>query len=100
MIRQFLDLSTGHLTYETRSLLSDGRLPLSTVYPTEFGWFVHVPDIDALGEVDQERQRDLPKDMKDVLDFARENGCDYVMFDSDAAPLMNLPYYEGDGEPV
>ena len=86
-LRTFLDLSTGHLALATRDALSAGshRLPL---WPTEQGWFAYAPEDCA---------EDTPSDLIACFNRAREVGADYVLFDADAPPDPNLPFY-GDSD--
>lgn len=105
MIRQYLDLSTGHLTVATRALLEvcaqrqrDDKggpgvndWPAMTVAAYTYGWFVTVPY-----EFEPHQWRALPKDLADVLSHARGNNVSLVCFDSDGDALHALPFYEED----
>jgi hypothetical protein len=84
----FIEMSTGNLTEETRALL---ELTPPAHWPVpgmagEYGWFVSAPEQNPGGAV--------PDDLWQVLCYARERGVYYVLFDRDAEPDPNLPYYD------
>ncbi len=60
-----------------------------TVAPYEYGAFVSVP-ADASG-IDA---MEYPGDLKRVLQYAREEGCDVVRLDRDAGVLPELPCFD------
>lgn len=76
-VRKFLDLSTAHLDAEGRDHLEQGGEGM-VVYPTAYGWFVYVSEPDALASYT------VPQCLLDILDRARQLGCDYVLLDCDA----------------
>lgn len=86
---QYLDLSTCHVAEETAHWLDENLCTGITIAPYEYGAFVSVPselpDIDGL---------DCPKDLKKVLRFARQMGCDMVRFDKDADILPDLQHFD------
>lgn len=88
-IRRFLDLSTSHMTPETREgwTMGIGRPGWAT--PTEFGFFVW-----AGTEEDEEPDADLPEDVATCRRFARCLGCDYLLFDADADTIDALPTFD------
>lgn len=94
VIRKFLDLSTGHLTLETREAIDKGHGP-STIYPHpgNFGWFMHVPNLDR-----QDPEKVVRADLAVIFERARQLGCDYVNLDCDAEPCPGLPWYDDDEE--
>lgn len=80
-----LDLSTGHLSLATRSLLDLGRTSeFPEIAIREAGFF--------LSSVEEPRGS-LPADLSFLKRFARENGFAYLLFDSDADPVPGLPWY-------
>lgn len=95
-LRAFLDLSTGHLTLETREWL-DERAHRSVVCslgldrwvaPTPCGWFVYA-DRNVTGD-------HVPDDLLACMRKAREIGAEYILFDSNASPAgaaCELPLY-------
>lgn len=98
MIRTFLDLSTGHLTPETRDRLDaifDPNLgnPIMGLivfqHPDGYGWFVLTPTEDGVPE-------DLPSDLVGAFACARRLECAYILFDADGTHLAGLPWYEED----
>lgn len=93
-VLKYLDLSTAHLTVETRVWLG-GALPSRpycsgiTIAPYEYGCFCSVPgDLGAIERLECE------DDLKTVLQYAMQLGCCVVRFDSDADCLGDLPTYE------
>jgi hypothetical protein len=107
--RLFLDLSTAHLTVETRTALwtaaigkGCGAFDAMTIAMHRDGaaCFVHVPPqerdndpLDQLGNAPHGLH--VPSDLIDVLRYARRAGCDYVMFDRDGPEIAALPVWEG-----
>ena len=97
-IRRFLDLSTGHLTAETRMLLDliceeqkRGDIT-SWASCTPFGWFLWAHD-------EESDLSEFPADLQACMRKAQEVGCDYILFDRDASPAgasLGLPFYEDD----
>lgn len=81
-----LALSTGHLTEETADELMtiDGIIAYEK---GEFGFFVYVPD-------DDEEFHDQPADIHECIEFAHNNGYDWIMFDRDVETINELPVYE------
>lgn len=98
----YLDISTGHLTPDTRNLLErfgasdrfDIGWPALIVAPYEYGFFVTVPDY-STPEV-AEQCKNLPKDLDDVLCHAYKAGAHLVRLDADGDALYDLPHYEED----
>lgn len=90
----YLDVSTGHLSEETRFWLDEGShgLPM-TVAPYEYGAFVSVPNF---SEMDSDIQAELPEDLRRVLQFAADQECVIVRFDADGETHGDLPFYDGD----
>jgi hypothetical protein len=94
-LRRFLDASAGHLTPETCAWLDRAfdddalRDPRNHAAGqlaggrTRYGWFVYAPE--------DPRAVALPEDLASVLRHARRLGAEYVLFDCDATPLLELP---------
>jgi len=94
MMRSFLDASSGHLSPATWSWLdahladdvlrdpASGQAAAIGGGKTRHGWLVYAPEGAAEG---------LPEDLTTVLVKAREQGAEYVLFDCDAAPALDLP---------
>ncbi|MDT8278790.1 hypothetical protein RQ734_22295 [Roseomonas mucosa] len=92
-IRSFLDLSSSHLSPETwawldaqttdamvRSLGPSAQVVLAG--GMRYGWFIYA---------DEEPGETIPSDLMAVFRFARLRGCEYVLFDTDATPMEDLP---------
>ena len=92
-IRKFLDLSTAHLGERDKELLDLYAAPDSTVGPLTikgvYGWFMYATD-DPAGY----SEADLPTHLRAISAYARKHGCDYVLFDSDAAVNEELRVFE------
>ncbi|MCF6273926.1 MAG: hypothetical protein L3J37_12215 [Rhodobacteraceae bacterium] len=97
-VQNMLDISTGHLTKETRQRMGeDSRnffvgkpcsLPFS-VKGSSFGWFIDVRDADeraASGLL-------YPFDIVDSYELALSVGCSYILFDRDAERHAALNWY-------
>lgn len=89
-VRKFLDLSTAHLDAEARDYLEQAGEGV-VVYPTTYGWFVYVSEPDTLANYT------VPQCLLDILDRARQLGCDYVLLDSDAGEDSVLPTFDEAG---
>lgn len=91
-IRKFLDLSTAHITAKTRDLFNNGgcsddyvRYALVDLHG-EYGWWVYAEPVCS--------DYRLPDDLDRVMRYARDNGCDWILFDCDAAEVDDLPTYK------
>jgi hypothetical protein len=98
MIRKFLDLSTEHISLAARDWLDNtGALEADrtgnggphNVALTHHGWLVYAPELNAVGT-------GLHKDLVPVAAYAREQGCDYILFDGDADVVDELPIFDWD----
>lgn len=98
MNRQFLDISSGHLSPETwewldsqteeASLRSPARQPEILAARTRYGWFVYA---------DEAPPPPVPADLSGIMLLARKRGCEYILFDCDAAPMEDeLPVLHPD----
>jgi hypothetical protein len=99
MMRQFLDVSSGHLTPETWMWLDrqfdDGVLRDPNHHiagqlaggKTRHGWLVCAPE---------DPVADVPPDLHAVLSDARRRGAEYVLLDCDAVADQNLPVLHPD----
>lgn len=98
MIRSFLDLSSGHLSPDTWTWLDAqtkgeavrGLGPGAQVVQAggmRYGWFVYA---------DEEPGETIPADLAAVFRLARQRGCEYMLFDTDAAPMEDLPILHPD----
>lgn len=85
----YLDLSTGHVSKETMTGLSNSSCTGITIANYDYGVFVSVP-----GEDEGIDELECPEDLKVVLRFAKAEGCHLVRFDSDAGTVPNLPSFD------
>lgn len=107
MIRQFLDLSTAHLSPAALTWLdeagwlnaqanhhqdSSGGAAISTLGSTYAGWFMHVPHPD----LDGGDMGGMPDDLKAICKFANDRGCSYALFDAEGPILADLPILDPD----
>jgi len=96
--QNLLDISTGHLTEETRRRMGENSrnffvgkpcsLPFS-VKGSSYGWFVDVRD-------EAERSASgasYPFDVIDCYELALRLGCTYILFDRDAERHPDLNWY-------
>ncbi|MCR9254745.1 MAG: hypothetical protein NXI16_01465 [Alphaproteobacteria bacterium] len=90
-LRPFLDCSTSHISPDTADALEqeangiEATMNASPVMAGPHGYFVHVSGLSFTP---------TPDDLKAVLDFAKAQGADYVLFDSEAPEIEGLPTYE------
>ncbi len=93
---QGLDISTGHISAKTNSLLgqvagtNDWRF---TVAEYEYGYFIVVPNF-AKDDQEYEYFEDVPEDLKNLLNFARDRNCLVLRLDADGEIYEELPYFE------
>ncbi len=98
MIRRFLDASSGHLSAATWQWLDEQTTDDVVRDPanrsaeilggrTRHGWFVYA-DVDPTGSI--------PADLVILMRHARQRGCEYVLLDSDALPMEDLPVLHPD----
>lgn len=97
-IFKYLDLSTAHLSAETKGdfdLIGDVNNPTGlTVAKYDYGYFVSVPEsMEAVDTPHGVTKRKLPDDLREVLKFALRNGCCVVRFDADAEVVDGLPVF-------
>ena len=97
-VQNMLDLSTGHLTEDTRRRMGeDSRnffvgkpcsLPFA-VKGSSFGWFVDVRDANERAVSGVE----YPFDIVDCYELALRMGCSFILFDRDAERHPELNWY-------
>jgi len=92
-IQPFITLSVGHVAQATETWLNNAaRDQTNWVAVTPYGWFVYC---------DEESDPDygFPSDLIAAFTYARAQGVEYIMFDSEADPIWALPFYiTGNGE--
>ena len=99
MMRRFLDCSSGHLSPDTWAWLdaqladdvlrAPGNLTAAGIGGgrTRYGWFVYATDVKLDG---------LPPDLRAICAYARRRRAEYILFDSDAPPIEDLPVLHPD----
>ena len=92
---EMLDVSTAHLTRQTRHRLETFELEGVLYYPKgPWGWFVNIPSPEdlVLGE-------ELPSDLKACIHTAQSLGAEWIMFDCDGTVLPSLETFEDEETP-
>ena len=90
-VRRFLDLSNAHLRSEDRALLDacaghdTGELLCAS---TPYGWFVFAC----------EERPQISDTLWALFEKARQHGCEYLLFDRDAASLDGFPLFDWEAE--
>ena len=98
MIRKFLDASSGHLSAATWQWLDEQTTDDVVRDPanrsaeilggrTRHGWFVYASE---------EPASPIPADLAILMRHARQHGCEYILLDSDALPMEELPVLHPD----
>ena len=83
-IEKCLDISTCHVKRETMNPASANKYCI-TEY--EYGAFFYVPDLEDI-------EKDTPSDLRDVLQFAKDNNCYLVRLDSVGEVYDGLETYD------
>lgn len=88
-----LDLSTGHLSLDTRQRLerSEDCADLGVTWRPD-GYFLSA-------NPENFRHVDLPPDLLHCVRYAHANGAAFLLFDTDAAQQEGLPWYEDGNTP-
>lgn len=82
-ISKIISISTAHITEQTADLLIKGELE-PAVYPKDkYGWFIFVSN-----------ENTVPKDLKQVMEFAKRHNCVWIDMDCAGAVIPFLPTYE------
>ena len=89
---RYVVLSTAHVRCATAEKLTawaslkpiDQPLPVAS---TQYGWFLSTRSLGDSGETL------LPDELKALLAFGRDHGCDYVLLDSDGSCTDALPIF-------
>ena len=90
-VRRFLDLSNAHLTNEDRLLLDvcaghdAGEMLCAS---TPYGWFVYAC----------EERPQISDTLWGLFQEARQRGCDYLLFDRDAAEIDGFPVFDWEAD--
>jgi hypothetical protein len=95
-IAQMLVLSTAHIPENIADQLprdaGDEGPDWSPTFTRDSGWLWHVPPLADNGEADE--VDGTPAELSAVFRFAREQGCVWVMLDSDGPAIDELPTWE------
>lgn len=97
-VHRLLALSTVHVSESSREWLTeqanlDGGFSLVVYEKSIYGWFIPIIDKSELIDTGF-RVEGIPQDVQDVLKFAHQNGCTWLMFDRDADQVEGLPVYQ------
>jgi len=87
LVFRVADVSFGHLTEQTRSLVSQDSCPGRHFFP--WGDSALVMTTAPLEEGDAA----VPADLARVWNWAIEQGADYLKFDCDGRMYADLPWY-------
>jgi hypothetical protein len=91
MVRLFLDLSTAHLPEHLGDEGLSGEEGVTAYAVAGVGWLAWVPDDPDAYAADYP---DFPAEVLVVQRYAREHGCDYILFDRDADSVAGLPRWD------
>jgi hypothetical protein len=92
-VRRFLDASSGHLCPGTWHWLDEQTADDAVRDPanpgaeilggrTRHGWFIYACE-DPITPI--------PADLANMMQYARRQGCEYVLLDCDTLPMEDLP---------
>ncbi|MBQ8806025.1 MAG: hypothetical protein IJZ68_06030 [Bacteroidaceae bacterium] len=95
-IQKILTLSKKHLSMDTRQKLSHKKrtdwFPFIDVYDKSiYGWFIYINEESFQTSC---RCGYMPNDLKALISFTLESGCNILCIDEQVEPLMCLPWYE------
>lgn len=85
-IAKIMTISTAHIKSDT--ILRSHNSNVTIFSKGMYGWFVYVPEYDI------RECGTCPNELLDVLDYAREEGCTWLLLDSDGPIINELPTYE------
>lgn len=91
MITKCMEISTNHITEDTANKLRDidtrGNIALSIYDKEEFGWWIFI-------DYRMKRNDSIPDDLWRCIQYAQENGCNWLCLDCDAEVVDELPSYD------
>jgi hypothetical protein len=95
-IRKVLMLVTNHLPEKVINAMAEvgaceSWSDLYITYEDDYGVAFKVP---CEGDWDPAVWNFWPVELQNIIEIARENGCDYIHFDADANPIEGLPVFE------
>lgn len=93
VIHTMLDVSTAHLTASTLKWLWDETVSEDPngfiVYAkSEYGYFIPIID-ESLSE-----GNNIPDDLMQIIDFAQNQDCTWLMIERDGFTIDQLPLYD------
>lgn len=91
-ISKMLTVSTAHISKETAELLENETKDLVVYKKENYGWFIHVLSLDW--ENDLEDYLNIPYDLKNILCFTINNGCEWLCLDRDGEIINDLNVYD------
>jgi hypothetical protein len=93
-VRRVLDLSTGHLPQQVCNQLNSYE-GVTAYELSDHGWLCYVPEDPEAHANDYGVDGDgVPSTLLRLQVIARAAGCDYLLFDRDAARIPGLPRYD------
>jgi len=94
-IRKTMVLSTGHVTLNVAHILDEYRSQPDGFdlcwKQIEYGWLFRKTKIDY-SELEYEG-RGIPRCLRNCLDLAAANDCDFLILDCDGPQVEQLPFY-------
>ena len=92
-VRNYLDLTTGHITENDNALLYNGHTSLSfTEY--EYGYYIPVPDMDDADKVRTLSDEGFSSAFIRLLSYAAGKDCSLINLDRDGHIADELPLYD------
>lgn len=85
-IAKIMTISTAHIKSDT--ILRSHNSNVIMFSKGMYGWFVYVPEYNI------REYGTYPNELLDVLDYAREEGCTWLLLDLDGPIINELPTYE------
>lgn len=94
MISKVLEISTAHLLPDLDFMLQQSPLLRKNlgIEALTIGWLVRVPNDDQLVSVIFDPE--FSKNYNDLMDYARQEGLQFILLDPDAPQLESLLTYE------
>lgn len=86
-IMKVLDVSNAHIRRSSCCWVSSAAM-----MDGEYGWFVSVSRLEEDDDaVDEDK---MPAEVKQIMQWAVDNGCDYVLFDADGSRYAQFETFE------
>lgn len=88
-IAKMLTLSTAHISEDVATALTfephTNKMGLSVYSLSEYGWLIYIPDYET---------NNVPECLKKCLEFAKNNGCDWLRLDCDGETVDELETFD------